>query len=156
MARLSAHEFVEKAHAARNNPQPRTYPSLCSCWPYLGYIPVWPGIHLLRQKLFISHCIISFPPVFCSIHSNAFSLMALQHRISLAGHRSWCRGAGAAPHPEGTCSFCSSHLHRCSLGDSYGESTALMESSSNSCGNISGVNSPLILLENPCQADTMY
>lgn len=66
------------------------------------------------------------------------------------------QGPRAAPHPEGTWCFCSSHLHCCGVGDPYREPTALMESSSNSCGNISGVNSPLILLENPCQADTMY
>lgn len=50
----------------------------------------------------------------------------------------------------GIYSPCSSRLHGCFLRDS------VIESCSNSCENISGVNSLLILLENPCQADTTY
>lgn len=34
--------------------------------------------------------------------------------------------------------------------------SCVIESCSNSCDNISGVNSLLMLLENPCQADTTY
>lgn len=50
----------------------------------------------------------------------------------------------------GIYSPCSSQLHGCFLRHS------VIENCSNSCDNKSGVNSLLILLENPCQADTTY
>lgn len=50
----------------------------------------------------------------------------------------------------GIYSPCSSQLHGCFLRCS------VIESCSNSCDNKSGVNSLLMLLENPCQADTTY
>lgn len=100
----------------------------------------------------------SSDPSLCSTWSASYlsrshTMRSLQHPdyINLSQELlldSW--GPWAVLCSRGIYSPCSSQVRGCFLRDT------VIESCSNSCDNISGVNSLLMLLENPCQADTTY